>query len=57
MMDRAPLSGAAAAWSGPITLIGDAAHPVTPSLGQGANMAFEDAAELAAALAPTSQAR
>jgi hypothetical protein len=33
MMDRAPLSAAAtAAWSGPITLIGDAAHPVTPSL-------------------------
>ena len=27
------------------------------TLGQGANMAFEDAAELAAVLAPTSQAR
>jgi salicylate hydroxylase len=34
-----------------VTLLGDAAHPVVPSLGQGANMAFEDAYELADCLA------
>ena len=46
--DRPPLS----AWSnGRVTLLGDAAHPVVPSLGQGANMAFEDAYELAECLA------
>jgi len=31
-----------------IALIGDAAHPLTPNLGQGASMALEDAWELAA---------
>ncbi|MBD2068225.1 FAD-dependent monooxygenase [Leptolyngbya sp. FACHB-671] len=42
--DRLPLPH----WSkGRVTLLGDAAHPVVPSLGQGANMAFEDAYELA----------
>ncbi|MBD1998713.1 FAD-dependent monooxygenase [Leptolyngbya sp. FACHB-541] len=42
--DRPPLPR----WSkGRVTLLGDAAHPVVPSLGQGANMAFEDAYELA----------
>jgi salicylate hydroxylase len=46
--DRPPLPH----WSqGRVTLLGDAAHPVVPSLGQGANMAFEDAYELAACLA------
>ncbi len=41
--DRPPL----ASWSqGRVTLMGDAAHPVVPSLGQGANMAFEDACVL-----------
>lgn len=41
--DRAPLSS----WSqGRVTLLGDAAHPMVPSLGQGANTAFEDAWEL-----------
>lgn len=34
-----------------ILLIGDAAHAVTPTLGQGANMTFEDALELARQLA------
>lgn len=46
--DRHPLS----TWSNDrVTLLGDAAHPVVPSLGQGANMAFEDAYELAECLA------
>ena len=40
---RAPFSGA----QGPVTLIGDAAHPMLPFLAQGAGMAIEDAAVLA----------
>ncbi|MBW4563099.1 MAG: FAD-dependent monooxygenase [Mojavia pulchra JT2-VF2] len=41
--DRPPLQS----WSqGRVTLLGDAAHPVVPVLGQGANMAFEDASDL-----------
>ncbi len=32
--------------SGPVTLVGDAAHPMRP-VGQGTSMAMEDAAELA----------
>ncbi|WP_063007503.1 FAD-dependent monooxygenase [Nocardia kruczakiae] len=40
------------AWgSGRVTLLGDAAHPMLPSLGQGANAAIEDAIVLAHALA------
>ena len=35
---------------GPVTLIGDAAHPMLPFLAQGAGMAIEDAAVLAAFL-------
>ena len=38
---------------GPVTLIGDAAHPMLPFLAQGAAMAIEDAAVLAAAFART----
>jgi salicylate hydroxylase len=38
---------------GPVTLLGDAAHPMLPFLAQGAAMAIEDAAVLAAALART----
>lgn len=38
-------------WSrGRVTLLGDAAHPVTPDLGQGACLALEDAVVLAACL-------
>jgi 2-polyprenyl-6-methoxyphenol hydroxylase-like FAD-dependent oxidoreductase len=45
--DRRPLQH----WgAGPVTLLGDAAHPITPNVGQGACMAIEDAAGLAKAL-------
>lgn len=37
--------------SGPVTLLGDAAHPMLPFLAQGGAMAIEDAAVLAAAMA------
>jgi 2-polyprenyl-6-methoxyphenol hydroxylase-like FAD-dependent oxidoreductase len=48
LYDRAPRS----TWSrGAVTLLGDAAHPTTPNLGQGACMAIEDAAVLAELLA------
>jgi salicylate hydroxylase len=39
--------------NGPITMIGDAAHPMLPFLAQGAGMAIEDAAVLADCLAKT----
>ena len=46
--DRDPL----ARWTeGRVTLLGDAAHPMTPNLGQGACQAIEDAVVLAASLA------
>jgi 2-polyprenyl-6-methoxyphenol hydroxylase-like FAD-dependent oxidoreductase len=45
--DREPVRS----WSGPrVTLLGDAAHPTTPNLGQGGCMAIEDAVVLAHAL-------
>ncbi|MEH1890431.1 MAG: FAD-dependent monooxygenase [Nostoc sp.] len=44
IFDRQPM---ASSWgSGRVTLIGDAAHPVQPNLGQGGCMAIEDAFEL-----------
>ncbi|MGY4710010.1 FAD-dependent monooxygenase [Mycolicibacterium sp. CBM1] len=47
-VDRASLTG----WGrGRVTLLGDAAHPMLPSLGQGANSAIEDAVVLAHLLA------
>ena len=47
MYDRAPLPR----WSdGRITLLGDAAHPMLPHLGQGVNQALEDAVALATLL-------
>ena len=45
--DRDPVSR----WSrGRVTLLGDAAHPMTPALGQGAGMSFEDCVVLAGCL-------
>ena len=45
--DRPPISS----WSqGRVTLVGDAAHPMTPNLGQGACQAIEDAFLLAESL-------
>jgi salicylate hydroxylase len=47
LLDRQPLRR----WSrGPVTLLGDAAHPMFPFYGQGAAQAIEDAAALARCL-------
>jgi salicylate hydroxylase len=68
--DARALIGAAPAWQrwslydrslphpwglGPVTLLGDAAHPMLPFLAQGGAMAIEDAAVLAACLAHHSE--
>ena len=48
LYDRAPTTG----WgTGRITLLGDAAHPMSPGAGQGACMALEDAVVLASSVA------
>jgi 2-polyprenyl-6-methoxyphenol hydroxylase-like FAD-dependent oxidoreductase len=48
LVDRDPI----ATWGdGPITLLGDAAHPMLPQTGQGAAQALEDAVALGEALA------
>jgi salicylate hydroxylase len=48
LLDRAPLTR----WSrGPVTLLGDAAHPMFPFFAQGAAQSMEDAAVLARCLA------
>jgi salicylate hydroxylase len=48
LYDREPLSS----WTrGRLTLLGDAAHPMLPHVGQGANQAIEDAVALSAILA------
>jgi salicylate hydroxylase len=53
LLDRAPLTR----WSrGPVTLLGDAAHPMFPFFAQGAAQAIEDAAVLARCLAEGPQA-
>jgi salicylate hydroxylase len=53
LYDREPLD----TWtSGRLALLGDAAHPMLPHLGQGANQAVEDAFALAAVLKGTAAA-
>jgi salicylate hydroxylase len=53
LLDRAPLDR----WShGPVTLLGDAAHPMFPFFAQGAAQSIEDAAVLARCLAADTQA-
>ncbi|KAJ8604449.1 hypothetical protein CTAYLR_000910 [Chrysophaeum taylorii] len=58
--DRAPLVDAkgdpAIPWGGRVTLLGDAMHAMIPSLGQGANSAFEGAYRLAANVKKTKSA-
>ena len=50
LCDRAPVTGAGQLAQGRVALLGDAAHPMRPYLAQGAGMAIEDAAALAAVL-------
>jgi salicylate hydroxylase len=52
LYDREPLSR----WgSGRVTLLGDAAHPMLPHMGQGVNQAIDDAAALAVHLGSATQ--
>ena len=48
ILERAPMSAWGPAWGeGAITLLGDACHPMTPYMAQGAATAIEDAVVLA----------
>lgn len=49
--DRPPLSHSSRWGAGRVTLLGDAAHPMTPNLGQGGCQAIEDAVVLGRCLA------
>jgi salicylate hydroxylase len=52
LYDREPLPS----WTrGRLTLLGDAAHPMLPHLGQGANQSIEDGMALATILAPANR--
>lgn len=51
LFDRNPVTSAAQMSSGPVALLGDAAHPMLPYLAQGAAMALEDADALGRAMA------
>ena len=52
-----PLGAVLPTWSkGRLTLLGDAAHPMLPHLGQGANQSIEDGMALATILAQTDNA-
>jgi salicylate hydroxylase len=53
LSDRAPMASASEHAKGRIALLGDAAHPMRPYLAQGAGMAIEDAAALAACISET----
>jgi salicylate hydroxylase len=54
LYDREPLP----VWTkGRLTLLGDAAHPMLPHLGQGANQSIEDGMALATILAKADRAR
>ncbi len=55
LTDRPPMASAAEQARGRIALLGDAAHPMRPYLAQGAGMAIEDAAALAACISATPQ--
>jgi len=50
IVDRKPISASSGWGKGRVTLLGDAAHPTTPNLGQGACMAIQDAVVLGACL-------
>jgi 2-polyprenyl-6-methoxyphenol hydroxylase-like FAD-dependent oxidoreductase len=53
LVDRDPID----VWgAGPVTLLGDAAHPMLPHTGQGAAQALEDAVALSLVLAPEANA-
>ena len=54
--DRAPLTGPDGMARGRAALLGDAAHPMLPFLGQGAGMALEDASALQRVLADCGEA-